>query len=131
MLKLLVVGAGGFVGAISRYLLSGLVHRLYNGSFPLGTLVVNVAGCFLIGALMGLVEDRQALSPNVRLFLMIGLIGSFTTFSTLCYETYELFRTSEMIAVMVNVFGSALLGLSAVLLGRAGIGLLMMLGGPR
>ena len=121
MIKLLIVGLGGFVGAIARYGLSGLVHRLYDGSFPMGTFVVNMLGCLVIGALMTLVEDRQLFTPNMRAFLMIGLLGSMTTFSTLGYETFELLHDGEPQAAAWNVAANAILGVAAVALGRAAI----------
>lgn len=74
MLKVLFVGAGGFVGAVARYWLSGLAHGCFSTRFPVGTLLVNVLGCLLIGALMSVVEDRQGLSPNARLFLVIEIV---------------------------------------------------------
>jgi CrcB protein len=118
MLKILVVGLGGFVGAVSRYGLSGLVHRHYRGAFPLGTLTVNVLGCLVIGVLMALVEDRQLFSPNARLFLLIGLLGSLTTFSTLGHETFDLLRDSQFGLALWNVAGNMVLGLVAVGVGR-------------
>jgi CrcB protein len=123
--KLLVIGLGGFVGAIARYGLTGVVHRLSNGSFPLGTLVVNVLGCLVIGALMAVVEHRQALSPNTRLFVMVGLLGSFTTFSTFGYETHALLRSGEAAGALLNLLGNVILGLLAVAGSRAVVGLLL------
>ncbi len=111
ILKLLIVGTGGFIGAVARYGLSGLVHRYFEGSFPYGTLFVNVVGCFVIGVLMSLVEDGHIFRPEWRLFLMIGLLGSFTTFSTLGFETLELLKDSEFLAANVT------LGVGAVALG--------------
>ncbi len=124
MVKLLVVGLGGFVGAIARYGLAGFVHRYTRASFPFGTLVVNVLGCLVIGALMALVEDRQFLGPNARLFVLIGLLGSFTTFSTFGYETVELLREGSLRLVVSNIVGSVGLGVGAVLLGRAAVKLI-------
>lgn len=118
MVKLLVIGLGGFVGAIARYLLSGLVHRQFNSSFPAGTLFVNVLGCLVMGALMALVEDHQLLTPPMRMFLMVGLLGSLTTFSTFGYETLELMRDGNWPATLANVAANVVLGLSAVWLGR-------------
>ena len=88
MLKLLAIGAGGFVGAILRYLISGLVQNL-SGSirFPFGTLAVNVIGCLFIGLLVYLVETRSMFGAAARMFVFIGLLGSFTTFSTFGNET--------------------------------------------
>ena len=125
MLNLLSVGIGGFVGAIARYGLSGLVHRYHEGGFPYGTLVVNVLGCLSIGVLMSLVEDRQLFRPEMRSFLMIGLLGSFTTFSTLGYETFELLRDSEFQFAFLNVAANVVLGITAVALGRMAVRLLV------
>jgi CrcB protein len=119
VLKIFAVGIGGFLGAIGRYGLSGVAHRLYTGSFPLGTFTVNVAGCFLLGSLMTLVEDRQLFSANTRLLLTIGLLGSFTTFSTLGYETLQLVRDRVFHLAILNILANVVLGIAAVILGRA------------
>jgi CrcB protein len=119
MLKVLLVGLGGFVGAVARYTVSGLVHRYYPGSFPLGTLTVNVVGCLFIGALMSLVEDRSYLSPETRTFVIIGLLGSFTTFSTVAYEAFEMLRDQQLGAALGNWTANVALGLVAVWAGRA------------
>ena len=121
MIKLLVVGIGGFIGAVSRYGLSGLVHRLYTGPLPLGTLTVNVLGCLVIGAVMALVEDSQLFSPNARLFVSIGLLGSLTTFSTFGYETIELLRDNMLRLALLSILANVVLGVAAVWLGRAAI----------
>ncbi len=121
MIKILVIGIGGFVGAIARYGISGLVHRASPGSFPFGTLAVNVLGCLLIGALMTIVEDRQPFTANVRLFLFIGLLGSFTTFSTLGYETFEYLKADDFKLGMYNVLLNVVIGISAVIAGRLGV----------
>ena len=118
MRELLVIGCGGFLGAIARYSLTGWVHRWAGAGFPWGTLAVNVVGCLAIGGLMALVESRAALSPAVRLFVGIGLLGSLTTFSTFGYETLELVRRSELGLALANAGGNLLLGLGAVLVGR-------------
>ena len=118
MIQLLAVGAGGFVGAVARFGVSTLVQRLAGTSFPYATFVVNVVGCFVLGALMGVVEDRQGLSEPARLFLAIGLLGSFTTFSTFGWETYALLRDGRLLPAVAYVVGSAAVGLVAVALGR-------------
>lgn len=120
MRELLAVGTGGFLGAIARYGLSGLVHRLYGGTFPLGTLVVNVAGCLAIGALAFLVEDRQLLAPSARLFVRVGFLGSLTTFSTFGHETFELLRDGQWAAVAANVALNVVVGVAAVIAGLTG-----------
>jgi len=121
MTEVLVVGVGGFLGAIARYGLSGLVHRWYDGPFPLGTLVVNLLGCFVIGGFMTLVEERQLFAANTRLFVTIGCLGSFTTFSTLGYETLELLRRGSVGLAAGNALGSLAVGLLAVWLGRVAV----------
>jgi len=119
VLKILVIGCGGFVGAILRYLVSGLIQNLSNGIiFPYGTLGVNVIGCFVIGLLTRLVETHSVLSTEMRFFLLIGLLGSFTTFSTFGNETFGLMRDKELHLALINIFGSVLLGLIAVWAGR-------------
>ena len=118
MLHVLCIGCGGFFGAISRYLLSGWVQERFGGGFPLGTLVVNVTGCLLLGAMMSLVDDHPLLSPNMRGFLAIGLLGAFTTFSTFGYETMALIRDQELMLAGGNILANVILGLVAVEAGR-------------
>jgi len=115
--QVLIVGLGGFVGAVLRYGLSGLVHRYTSSGFPFGTLLVNVVGCLAIGAVMSLVECRQLFAPNTRLFLTIGLLGSLTTFSTLGYETFELLRDKELYLALSNVGMNFFVGMAAVMAG--------------
>lgn len=117
--ELLAVGLGGFVGAVTRYLVSGWVHRLAGAAFPWGTLAVNAGGCFALGLLMGLVEARGAVSAEWRLFLGIGALGSMTTFSTFGYETVELLRRSELGLAAGSIAGNLVLGVAAVIAGAA------------
>jgi len=119
MLKILLIGVGGGLGAILRYLLSGVVQDGSRGVlFPLGTLAVNVLGCFAIGFLSGLVDTRAVFSPETRLFVFIGLLGGFTTFSTFGNETVNMLRGGENLLAMVNLGVSIFAGLGAVWLGR-------------
>ena len=84
-----LVGSGGFIGAVFRYAMSGVVQRHAGlSTFPFGTLAVNMLGCFLIGAAVGLADSRQLFGPEFRLFALIGLLGGFTTYSTFGYESY-------------------------------------------
>ena len=119
MLKGLIIGAGAFLGAIARYGLSGWIQRRQGGTFPWGTMAVNVIGCLALGIFMTLVEDRQLFGPQARLFVTVGLLGSFTTFSTFGYETFELLREHEEWLALTNTLGNAMLGVVAVWLGRA------------
>jgi CrcB protein len=121
MVKLLLVGAGSFLGGIARWTLSGLVHRWAGAGFPWGTLAVNVAGCFAIGAVLHLVEDRALLGPDARLFLVVGILGDFTTFSAFGWETFELLRSGQLGLAVLNAGGSVAGGLAAVWLGRAAL----------
>ena len=116
MIELLWVGLGGFVGAILRYSLSAWAHRMHDGDFPVGTLLVNVLGCFAIGALMALL-DRGMGSEELRLFAAAGLLGALTTFSTFGYETLELLRNGSMGLALGNILANASIGLLAVWLG--------------
>jgi len=116
----LLVGAGGFVGAALRFGVSGGVQRLAGfSSFPYGTLAVNVLGCLAIGLLSGLAESRQVLTPEARLLILIGLLGSFTTFSTFGYETLTLLRDGVLLRAAANVALQVGLGLGAAWAGLA------------
>ena len=118
LLNALLVGAGGFVGAIARYGLSGFVHRqLPLSNFPYGTLAVNLLGCLVIGLVLGLVESRQMFGPEFRTFALIGILGAFTTFSTFGYETFAMLRDGEHLRALLNVGLQVLLGLALVWLG--------------
>lgn len=104
-----------------RYVVGSLVHRLLDKPFfPYGTLTVNILGCLLIGMLSGLVESRQLFTPEIRVFVFIGFLGSFTTFSTFGYEVFNFARDGEFTLSIANVLLHLLLGFSAV---GAGYGL--------
>ena len=118
MNNILIVALGGAIGSVARYGLSGLVHRHLSGTFPYGTLAVNVLGCLAIGAVLRLTEDRLLLGPTSRLFLAVGILGGFTTFSSFGYETMKLMQNRQMGMALLNVAGNVLLGLGAVWLGR-------------
>ena len=120
LVNAMVIGSGGFLGALARYGLSGLVHRqMPLTTFPYGTLVVNLLGCFAIGVLAGLVESRQLFGPELRAFAFIGILGGFTTFSTFGYETFAMIRDAEYLAAWANVGLHVMLGLALVWLGFA------------
>jgi CrcB protein len=118
MQKIFLVGLGGFIGSIFRYLLSGFMQRASNiVSFPVGTLTVNLIGCFIIGMLAGLSESRQLFSDNARVFIFIGLLGGFTTFSTYSYEVFSFLRDGEFFSSFLNVFLHLFFSLILVWLG--------------
>lgn len=113
-----MVGSGGFIGAVMRYGLSGLVHKkIPLSTFPYGTLVVNLVGCFAIGLLIGMLESRQMFGPGFRRFMLIGLIGGFTTYSTFGYETFALLRSAEVLRAIANVSLHVVLGVALVFAG--------------
>ena len=115
MSGIVLVGVGSFLGGILRYGLSTWVHRvLDNPWFPYGTLTVNVLGCLVIGFLAGLAETRIALTSETRLFLFVGILGGFTTFSSFALETFSLARDTQNIAALINVGLQLILGLLAV-----------------
>ena len=115
---LLLVGVGGFVGSVARYLLGAWVHAtLPRLAFPVGTLAVNALGCFVIGILAALFEAKQLASPGVRLFVMVGLLGGFTTFSSFAAETLALANDTLFAKALLNIAAQVLLGLAAVWLG--------------
>ena len=119
VLPILLVGAGGFLGSILRYVLSGWVHRILdNPWFPYGTLAVNVTGSLVIGFLAGLADSRSFFSSEARLFVFIGLLGGFTTFSSLTIETFSLARSAQQLAAVMNLALQIFLGLLAVWLGN-------------
>lgn len=116
--KVLLVGAGGFLGSVLRYGVGELVNRWKAGwAFPLETLVINVAGCLVLGLLAGLGEARGILSGHARAFLFIGLLGGFTTFSTLGYETFDLLRGGQWPAALLSVALQVVLGIAGVWFG--------------
>jgi CrcB protein len=118
MLNALLVGAGGFLGAALRFLASAWIGQRWGRSFPLGTFVVNVSGCFLIGLLMTLLTERIMANPHLRTFLTVGFLGAFTTFSTFEYETGALLYDGEWTIAFLNVLLSLILGFGALKLGE-------------
>ena len=116
----LLVFLGGGIGATARYGLQGVVYRITGAGFPYGTLIVNVAGSFLIGFLMSFFEERFIVNPSLRVFLTIGILGGFTTFSSFSYETVAMLREGSVVAALANMALSVLLCLGATWLGIIG-----------
>lgn len=119
---LLIVG--GVLGTVGRYVLAGAVYARTGAAFPYGTLAVNILGCLVIGFLSTLADRRSLLTPEFRLFWMIGLLGAFTTFSTLIYESWRLMQDGQMLLAGTNLLGSLMLGLAALWVGSLVAGLL-------
>lgn len=119
MITVLLVGAGGFLGAIARYGVGRGLGQVSAGSqwIPYGTLAVNVVGCLLIGLVAGLMDQRDALSVELRAFIVVGLLGGFTTFSAFGYESFTLARTGDINATIANIGIQIAAGLGAVWIG--------------
>ena len=117
--QIALVGLGGFLGSVGRYLLSLLVTQWSSASrFPAATLVVNVVGCLAIGVLSGFATRSEFLTPSVRLFMITGLLGGFTTFSAFGFETFLLGKASLGMMALANIAAQIVLGLGAVWLGH-------------
>jgi CrcB protein len=117
IVHLVIVGVGGMVGSMLRYWLSGVAQQSISGTFPVGTLTVNALGCLVVGAFWSLVEFRQWFSPETRIFVTVGILGGFTTFSAFGYETFVLLRDRQYVPALLNVTGNVVIGLVAVTLG--------------
>ncbi len=119
MQNILTVGLGGFLGAILRYLMSGAIQGwTKSAAFPIGTLAVNITGCFIIGLLSQAVEHHAVLTSQTRLMLMVGVLGSFTTYSTFSNETINLVTDQKLLLASANVTAHVISGLCAVVAGR-------------
>jgi CrcB protein len=117
MKELALVFVGGGLGSIVRFLLGRWVNTLHQLNFPLGTLVVNVVACFILGLIVGLADHRHVLSADMRLFLTVGFCGGFSTFSAFSYETLLLFQQPNVISGMLYIVMSVALCLGAVMVG--------------
>ncbi len=106
MEKLFFVGLGGFIGSILRFAVVNAVTKFFKGSLPYGTLLVNISGCFLIGLLITSLQEKFTLFPQLRFFLVIGILGGFTTFSAFSFETIELLQAGYFSSAFLNIFYS-------------------------
>ncbi len=118
-MNIVLVFLGGGIGAAARYLMQGAVYRLVGSAFPYGTLAVNVTGSFLIGVLMVVFEERYMVQPALRIFLTIGVLGGFTTFSSFSFETFALLREGSIVAGLLNALVSVAACLGATWVGAA------------
>jgi len=112
--KILLIGVAGLLGTLARYALSGYVARRFGETFPTGTLVVNLVGCFLAGLIFYLMQERFLINQTVRTAVMIGLLGGFTTFSSFGLQTFTLLRDGEIGLATLNVLASNAAGLLTV-----------------
>ncbi len=114
----IIVGAGGFVGTVGRYLATGWAQQASPFStFPVGTMTVNLLGCFLIGLIGAGIEQRQLFGHDARLFLLIGVLGGFTTFSSFAFETLSMAREAAFLRAVINIAAQVILGLASAWLG--------------
>ncbi|MCB9899349.1 MAG: fluoride efflux transporter CrcB [Planctomycetes bacterium] len=118
---ILLVAAGGALGAVSRYLISTAMLKRFGQDFPFGTLLVNVLGCLLLGALMAWALERPDLAQRTRLFVGMGFLGSLTTFSTFGYETVYLFEHGDPLAAFGNAALNLGVGFAAVVAGQLAV----------
>lgn len=114
----LIIGIGGFIGAVARYMIAVWIGERWSHNFPLGTFIINITGSFLIGLLMVLFTERYLVNPQWRLFLVVGFLGAYTTFSTFEFETGALLKDSEWLFAMLNVVLSVVVGFIALKLGE-------------
>lgn len=114
---MLLVGLGGFLGSVSRYLVGQGLHRLFDTIFPIGTMTVNIVGSFIIGVIYSLAERDNLVSPEMRMFLAVGFCGGFTTFSSFAFDNLNLLKDSGFLYLSIYVGGSVFLGLLAVYFG--------------
>ena len=121
--EILIVGVGSFAGGALRYILSvGLskLGRLW--AFPIGIMLINILGCFLIGVFYGYFKSKATTDPVLPLLLMTGVLGGFTTFSTFSFETIQLLQQNEWLKAALYVVGSVGLGVAACFLGMRQFG---------
>ena len=117
MEKWLYLIGGGILGTVARYVLAGAIYQKIGTDFPYGTLIVNLIGCFLIGFFDTIFQEKFLFSPVMRVFLMAGFCGAFTTFSTFMLETGNLIRDGEILRAFLNVMISVILGFIVFRLG--------------
>ncbi|MFY0481908.1 fluoride efflux transporter CrcB [Flavobacterium sp. PLA-1-15] len=118
MLKtLLIIGLGGAIGSMLRYLTSVFVARFWENHFPLATFITNVIGCFLIGLFIGFLEKQQLANSDLKWFLITGFCGGYTTFSTFGYENFNLLQNQNMGIAFAYIASSVIIGLMAVWFG--------------
>jgi len=118
MLNVVIIGIGGFFGAIARYGAALWIGQRWGRNFPLGTFVINITGSFLIGLLMSLFTERFMVNPQWRLMLVVGFLGAYTTFSTFEYETGALLKDGEWMIATLNIVLSVFAGLLALKAGE-------------
>ena len=118
-MTLVLIAIGGAAGTVARYAVQMWTAEITGGRWPYGTLLVNVSGSFLLGVIFALVADRALVPEALRLPLMVGFLGAYTTFSTLILESWQLVEEGSIVPALVNIIGSSIVGLIAVVAGLA------------
>jgi CrcB protein len=116
-MEYLVIGLGGFLGANARYVVASWAARRFGVLFPYGTFIINVSGSFILAFFLAYLQDRTFIHPHYRLFFAVGFLGAYTTFSTFTYESLRLVQEGSLGLGLVNIVGSAILGLLGALFG--------------
>ena len=119
MHKYLYIAAGGAAGSLCRYLVSGVAQRMVDSPFPAGTFTVNMLGCLLFGLVTGLFEDRLGFPPEMRLLILTGFMGAFTTFSTYMFESANLVKSGQWAMAAMNIGSQSVLGFFCIIGGLA------------
>ncbi|MAO63901.1 MAG: fluoride efflux transporter CrcB [Balneola sp.] len=115
LVKIVAVGSGGFIGAVFRYLIAVFTQSQFpNSTFPYGTVAANLLGCLIIGLLAGLFELKSWGNPEFRLFIFVGILGGFTTFSTFSHDTFLLFENGKLLMSLANLGIQVIFGLAFV-----------------
>ena len=118
-MNLFLIAIGGAIGSVARSLLSTVLLRATGSLFPIGTFVVNVIGCLIFGAVIGAAQHRFTLTPETRAFLLVGVLGGFTTLSSYAFDSFGLMRDGQFVAATINIVGQVILALVAFWVGFA------------
>lgn len=118
MKNIIFIGIGGFLGSISRFLISKFIHNFINSTFPYGTLVVNLLGCFILGIITGFLDEDIIFPDNIKLMLITGFCGGFTTFSTFINENFMMMRDGEYLLFSAYIMLSIISGFMSLFLGK-------------
>ena len=116
-MNLLLIAIGGAVGSTARYVFALTVQRASGTLFPIGTFAVNVVGCLVFGVIAGAAEQRVQLAPELRMFLLVGVLGGFTTFSSYAFESFALVRDGQFLWAAANIAGQVVAGLAGMWVG--------------
>src|SRR4030095_9965402 len=119
MYKIFLIGIAGLAGTLGRYWLSGWADRWWGGSFPFGTLIVNLSGCLAIGFLFHATQEKYLIDPAVRSAVLVGFLGGFTTFSSFAVQSFNLLRDGEIFLACANILASNIVGFILVWVGYA------------